>query len=337
MGPARHHPNKRESIIAIGLITVPLIVLIIIFNAQKGSDISRFGVRPSVTREPRAKKISDTTKPAAALTGLAPQGFEPFGPDESYDEENLYEKIDGKAPLYTESGFIKLYTQRYKNDKNDELIFELYIYDMDSAANAFSVYSIQRRADAIPIEDLPFAYRTENSLYLAQGRYYCELIGSSDSPKLLDALDFTATALAENLKDAGVLETPYLALFPKENLVPHSFILYLNGAFGFEDLTNTYSTKYKIGEQVITAFISKQPNSDTAENLADEYTQFLLDNGGEEIASPDTSVKYIDLFGSIEAVSAENSFVFGIHLANKRRTAETILTLIRENLAKEQR
>jgi hypothetical protein len=336
MSPVHHHPTRFESIIAIVLVAVPLIVLIIIFNTHKGADISRFGVQTPTTEKPQSKPMPAENESDIATADLAPKGFKPFGPGESYNEENLYEKIDGKAPLYTESGFVKLYTQRYVNEKDEQLTFELYIYDMDSAENAFSVYSIQRRADSTPIEDLPFAYRTENSLYLAHGRYYCELVGSSDSPVLLDALDSTAAALIENLTNAGDLEIPHLALFPAENLVPHTFILYLNGAFGFDELTNTFSAKYKIDDQTVTAFISKQSNSDAAENLADEYSQFLLDNGGDKIVSPDPSAKYFDLFGSIEAVSVENSYVFGIHQADDRKAAETILTLIRDNLSKEQ-
>ncbi len=336
MSPVYHHPTRLESIIAIVLVAVPLIVLIAIFNTNKGADISRFGVRTPIPEKPQSPGLLTEPESAIAMADLAPKGFKPFGPGESYNEENLYEKIDGKAPLYTESGFVKLYTQRYINEKDEQLTFELYIYDMDSVTNAFSVYSIQRRSDSTPIEDLPFAYRTENSLYLSHGRYYCELIGSSDSPVLLDALDFTATALVKNLKDAGVLDIPRLALFPAENLVPHTFILYLDGAFGFDDLTNTFSAKYKIDDQTVTAFLSKQSNSDAAKNLADEYAQFLLDNGGDKIASPDPSAKYFDLFGSIEAVSVENSYVFGIHQADERRAAETVLTLIRNDLAKEQ-
>ena len=336
MSPTQHHPTRLESIIAIVLVIVPLIVLIAIFNTNKGADISRFGVRTLTAEKSQSIPMLAEDESVIAMAELAPKGFEPLGSGESYNDENLYKKIDGKAPLYTESGFVKLYTQRYVNEKDEQLTFELYIYDMDSAENAFSVYSIQRRADGTPIEDLSFAYRTENSLYLVHGRYYCELVGSSDSPVLLDALDSTATTLIENLTNAGDLEIPHLALFPAENLVPHTFILYLNGAFGFDELTNTFSAKYEIDNQTVTAFISKQSNSGAAEKLDDEYTQFLLDNGADKITSLDPSAKYFDFFGSIEAVSVENSYVFGIHQADNRRAAETILTRIRDNLAKEQ-
>ncbi len=320
---------------AIVLIAVPLIVLIVIFNAQKSADISRFGIETPITEKPQSRGLLTDDEQPIDFAHLAPRGFAPFGPGESYVEETLYEKINGKAPLYTESGFVKLHTQRYVNVKDDELTFELCLYDMSSAANAFSVYSIQRRAQSSPVDDMPFAYRTQNSLYLALGRYYCELIGSSDSPLILDALDFIATTLVENLKDAGPVEIPQLALFPVENLTPNTFILYLNGAFGFDGLTNTFSAKYNLDGETITAFISKQPDGAVAKKLLDRYHQFLLDNGGEEIASSEPPAKYIDFYGGLEIVSVENSFVFGIHQAEDRTAARTILTLIRDRLIKE--
>jgi hypothetical protein len=331
----RRRPTRLESTIAIVLIAVPVIVLIVIFNLQQKPDISRFGIQTPITEKPQSRGLLTKDKSTIDLGLLAPQGFAPFGPGESYVEETLYEKINGKAPLYTESGFVKLHTQRYVNVKDEELTFELYLYDMSSAANAFSVYSIQRRAQSSPIVDMPFAYRTDNALYLTHGRYYCELIGSSDSPLILDALDFTATALVESLKDAGPIELPQLALFPTENLTPDTFILYLNGAFGFDGLTNTFSARYNINNETITAFISKQSNDAAAKKLLDRYHQFLLDNGGEEIASSELPAKYIDFYGSLEIASVENSFIFGIHQAEDRTAAETILALIRDRLMKE--
>jgi len=335
MSPARHQPTRLESIVAIALTAIPVIILVLIFTAHKTTDISRFGIQSSITEKPQSWGLLTEDKSAIDLAGLAPQGFKPFGHGESYDEETLYEKINGKAPLYTESGFVKLSTQRYVSEKNDELTFELYIYNMGSAANAFSVYSIQRRAESSPADGMPFAYRTENALYLADGRYYCELIGSSDSPLLLDAVDFTATALIENLKDAGPAEIPQLAIFPSQNLIPNTFILYLNGAFGFAGLTNTFSAKYKVNDETVTAFISKQPDPAAAKELADQYAEFVIVNGGEKIAPSDPAVKYIDFYGSLEIVSVEDSFVLGIHQADDRMAADIILALIRNSLAKE--
>ncbi|MHC4075407.1 MAG: DUF6599 family protein, partial [Planctomycetota bacterium] len=71
---------------------------------------------------------------------LLPQGYEKLSDVEIYDSDNLYEKINGKATLYTESGFRKLFTQRFANSLDKSLAAELYLYDMGEAKNAFSVY-----------------------------------------------------------------------------------------------------------------------------------------------------------------------------------------------------
>ncbi len=307
------------------LILIPTVVIVAIFLHQGKPDMSRFGIGPTVAEKTMDESVN-------GLAQLAPQRFEPFGPAESYDEESLYEKINGKAPLYTESGFQNLSTQRYINEKDENLTFELYLYDMGSAAGAFSVYSIQRRAESAPVGDMIFAYRTKNALYLAHGRYYCELVGSSESPVLLDAIDFTVISLIEILKDPGPVEIPELSLFPADGLIPNTFILYLNGAFGFDGLTNTFSAKYKINDETVTTFISRQSDSASASGLFSSYYKFLLDNGATEISSTEPDTKYVDFYGSLEAICAKGPFVFGIHQAEDRWAAQTILTRIRDNL-----
>ncbi|MFA5424388.1 MAG: DUF6599 family protein [Phycisphaerae bacterium] len=325
---AKRQPTRLESAIATALIAVPVIIILVIFVSQKNADISRFGITAEIAEKPQGQQGINPAELAP------PQGFEKFGPGEYYDQETLYEKIDGKAPLYLESGFVKLFTQRYVNGKNYELTYELYVYDMGLTGNAFSVYSVQRRAGSSP-GNLQFSYSTDNGLFLSYGKYYCEFIGSSDSPLLLDAIDFTANALIENLKDAGPVEIPQLDMFASQNLVPGSYILYLNSAYGFTGLTNTYSAKYKINGETVTAFISKQPDGSAAQKLAEQYVDFLIANGGEKIQSPDADTQYVDLYGSIEIVSVKDSFVYGIHQAEDKKAAENALALISEKLDEE--
>ena len=328
MSPAQHRPTRLESIVGIALVAVAAVILIVILASQRRTDISRFGMQPPITDTPQGKSTFD-------LAQLAPHGFKSFGPSESYNPETLYEKIDGKAPLYTESGFVKLSTQRYINEKNQELTFELYLYDMGTVENAFSVYSIQRRSESSPVDDMNFAYRTDNALYLAHGRYYCEFIGSSDSPLVLDALDFLATGIVENLKDAGPTEIPGLAFFATDHLIADTLMLYLNGAFGFDGLTDTFSAKYRVNDETVTAFITKQFDPAAAKRLLDRYYKFLIDNGAAEISSGDADVKYVDFYGSFELIAAVGPFLYGIHQAADLPAAETTLAIVREKLTKE--
>ena len=62
-----------------------------------------------------------------------------------YDSISLSDKINGKAELYLAAGFARLETQRFALTDNPGQWMERYLYDMGQHANAFSVFSAQRR------------------------------------------------------------------------------------------------------------------------------------------------------------------------------------------------
>jgi hypothetical protein len=187
-------------------------------------DMSRFGIGATTAELLTQKKTEE-----AALGSLAPSGFEALSETETYTAENLYEKINGKAPLYTESGFEKLFTQRFASRDRENLWMELFVYDMANIRNAFSVYSTQKRAG---VEMLSFAYprfhyKTGNGLYFVHGKYYVELVGSSKSTKLLGAMVEVTQKISSTLPadgNTGAFEAK-MALFPKGNIVPGSIKL----------------------------------------------------------------------------------------------------------------
>ncbi len=129
--------------------------------------------------------------------------FPPVGKAETYNTDNLYEKIDGKAPMYQEAGFVKLTTQRFAAKSNSELGFELYNYDMNNAKNAFSVYSRQKRADATDLSDLgasAFGYVAGNAICISLGKNYIEMIGSAESNELVDGMKGIAQKSGRQIK-----------------------------------------------------------------------------------------------------------------------------------------
>lgn len=138
MGSIRRSKSL-ESAISTFLIGLLVLIGIGVFLKQSDADMSRFG-------------ISQAVKPKSEIpfepSSLVPAGFETPSEVEIYVPENLYEKIDGKAPLYIESGFEKLFTQRFISKDDQALWMEIFIYDMGAVNNAFSIFSVQRRADA---------------------------------------------------------------------------------------------------------------------------------------------------------------------------------------------
>jgi hypothetical protein len=266
--------------------------------------------------------------------------FLTVGKAEMYDTDNLYEKIDGKAPMYQEAGFRQLTTQRYVSGKNSELGLELYQYDMGNTRNAFSVYSRQKRADAVDLNDLgppAFGYVSGNAICISQGKYYIEMIGSSESAELVDGMKSMVKTLAAKLPTSEKDKIVELGYFPNEGTVTGSWKLQLDNAFGFDGLTDTYSALYKAGDKTVSIFFSRRKNAEEAKAVAKNYNDFLITNGAkvssidsETLKSAGASV--LDFYGNTEIVFSAGVFVGGVHEADNKEAAEKAAEILSERL-----
>lgn len=315
MGSVPGRAKHLESVISICLLVILFLIGAVIFVKQSNYDMSRFGISTAVI--PKLEIPFE-------LSSLAPAGFETLSKAEVYIAENLYEKINGKAPLYIESGFEELSTQRFVSIDDQSLWMELYAYDMGAVKNAFSVYSVQRRADSEAFASMQFGYKSGNALYFVHGKYYIEIVGSAESSELFRAIAEVARKIQANLAIDHDAEVAELALFPQEDLVLGSIKLYLANAFGFERLTNTFTAKYRVGNETITAFLSKQADSKDAEAIAESYRNFLIENGAVAKSTTKRVLegKVMDFYGTTEIVFTVGPFVAGIHEAENQQTAE---------------
>jgi len=313
--------KRLESAIGICILAILFLIGLGIFIKQFDYDMSQFGI--DTTAAPKFEIPFE-------LSSLVPAGFETPSKAEVYNPENLYEKINGKAPLYTESGFEELSTQRFVSISDQNLWMELFVYDMATVRNAFSVYSVQRRAEAELFPPMRFAYKTSNAIYFVHGKYYIELVGSSESAELFRATAEVARKIRANLVVDYDTEIAELALFPQEDLVWESIKLYPANAFGFEGLTDTFSAQYKLGSDTITAFLSSRTDPQEAQLIAKSYYNFLIDNSGAA-KQPDNKIlrgKIVDFYDTTEIVFAIGSFVSGVHEAENQQAAEKLAEIL---------
>jgi hypothetical protein len=256
--------------------------------------------------------------------------FTSVGKAETYNNDNLYEKIDGKAPMYQEAGFVKLDTQRFAAKSNSEIGFELYTYDMNNAKNAFSVYSRQKRADATDLSDLgasAFGYVAGNAICISLGKNYIEMIGSAESNELVDGMKGIAKDLSAKFKPTDKDKITELGYFPTQGTVAGTWKLQIDNAFGFDGLTDTYSAQYKVGDKTVSIFLSKRKNTDEAKTVAKNYYDFLITNGAKALTVDSEILKsaggsVVDFYGSFEMVFSTGVFVGGVHEANDKQAAE---------------
>jgi len=325
MGSIPGRAKRLEFAISICLLAVLLLIAVGVFLKQFDYDMSRFGIETTTTGLSLGK----------ILDSIIPDGYQKLSEIEAYNSENLYEKINGKAPLYINAGFTKLSTQRFVSQADESLVMELYIFDMARARNAFSVYSVQKRPEVENLPDMQFAYKTSNAFYLAHGEYYIELIGFSESDELLAAMAEVTRKIQTSLAihdNTGIPEIEYL---PKDNLVPGSIKLYLASAFGFKELTDIFAAGYELNGETITAFLSKRPGPTDAEAVAESYRSFLIENGAtaRKAANKTLEGKVFDFYDTTEIVLSTGPFVVGIHEAENQQSAENLAVMLVNKLS----
>ena len=326
--------NKTKPIeTAISLFILAILVLIAwtVVAIQYDHDMGKFGI---ITDAPIDTTQGQQSTEMEFISKLMPKGFKNISKEEIYNAENLYEKINGKAPLYTENGFKSLICQRFTSLSDENLIFEVYLFEMDTARNAFAVYSVQKRAGATDIACESFCYKTDNSVYFCSGRFYCEMVGFVQSPDLVKAMeDAAVNFISGNKSDTQIEE---LELFPKENFIAGSVKFYPSDAFGYDGFKDIFSCHYEIQGERLTAFLSKSQTATQAKEMADGYFKFVTDNGGtvKKAQNEILNGKVVDFYDTTEIIFSVGNFMGGIHEAEDQQAAENIAKNLLENLNK---
>jgi hypothetical protein len=191
-----------------------LAVLVALLGVVYWLYLTQFNLSPALTQRPAPMphaKASGTIKAFTApkgidLAALAGDRLRPISEPEYFTPDTLYHKINGKADLYLQAGFKSLTAQRLALKGKDELWCELLLYEQANSEQAFAVYSQQRRPGARQLEYHQKGYRSQNALYLTQGKYYLEMVAASPSPELKVALDQVARAFIKS--QGGKLKEP---------------------------------------------------------------------------------------------------------------------------------
>ena len=257
---------------------------------------------------------------------LFPSGQAPLGALETFDAADLSDKINGKAELYLTAGFIRLHSQRFEDKTAGDVWMEVFVYDMQSTQNAFSVFSAQRREDAQTISIGQYAYQTQNALFFVHGPFYVEIIASEVSATIIQSMrSFAEAFIAQHPFEA----TPAIAekqLFPEDGLVQDSIALVSADAFGYDHFDQIFTATYRLKKAELMAYISHRKTAQEAEELASGYYEFLTAFGGEtaEFDLPIESAKMIYILDSYEIVFSHGSYLAGVRESAEKQPAREL-------------
>jgi hypothetical protein len=323
-------PEKVETLVG-SLILLALIGISAgVFIKQSRYDEKVFAV--ALSSDASSPKTLATGSSTPDLQAYLPDGMVILTPVETFGPESLSEKIDGKAELYLSAGFLNLHSQRFAEAARPDRWLEVFVYDMGSMRNAFSVFSTQRREDAADVDFTPFAYRAPNALFFLQGQYYVEVIAASD--QMAEAmLAIGESFIRKNPSSAEAISE--VTLFPKPSLVPGSVALLAENVFGFSGFNNAFVARYNMSGNELTAFLSHRQSAQEAKDLALAYHQFLVENGGVDVATNAAipEGRLVMILDAFELVFVQESYLAGVHEAESKDLAEQLALELRNSLA----
>ncbi len=266
-----------------------------------------------------------------------PDGFDFMGAVEFYDADNLYEKIDGKAEMYLPAGFVFLTSRRIVSASDSASWFEVYVYDMNSAGGAFSVYSAQKRPESVELSYGDFACRTDDAVFFVSGQYYVEMIASQANDELLEAMSQLARLIVRQTAAKGNTEIPELVLFGRASLNSESVKLISENAFGSGELKNIFLSRSRINGQQVKFFLARKDSDELAAKQALDYYRFLIENGAvaKQAESEIENFKVVDFYGDTEIVFSVGLYFAGVHQGDDFALSVKAAEILAEQLKKE--
>jgi hypothetical protein len=120
---------------------------------------------------------------------------------ETFNADNLYEKIDGRAESFIQYGVKGMAYTFYHptGDPSNEL--QLYVFEMADSLKALGKYGSEKPEEFQTVAVGDAGYTSAGSLLFYLGRYYIQIVSTKDDPK------FAAFALALAKRVAGEQKT----------------------------------------------------------------------------------------------------------------------------------
>ena len=188
--------------------------------AGSGSGLAPAELQVELSAVPEPQKAIASMLP---LTGLPTEwtvGKSGQRYTETFNAENLYEKIDGRAESFLQYGVKGMAYTFYHpaGDASNEL--QLYIYEMDNPLKALGKYGSEKPDDAkvTPIGDE--GYTAAGSTLFYAGKYYIQIVSTKDDPKFAAFALELAKRVAARQKAGGGSPSPTVAQAPAPSSTP---------------------------------------------------------------------------------------------------------------------
>ena len=197
------------------------------------------------------------------------EGWEISESVEVFDAENLFNRINGAAPLFIENNFQEMTSLEYL--KNDDYI-TIQAYRHATPEDAFGMYTSERSDGLEHFRIGGEAQGNKESIYFFAGNIYVKMWGNSSEDISL-ILQTIAKKFADNISPNADYP-PIIKAFPDNGKIPYSESYITSNFIGHTFLNGVFNVKYKKNEQSFTAFVIDAKTNDNAKDIISKYLKF---------------------------------------------------------------
>ncbi len=189
---------------------------------------------------------------------------------EIFNPDNLFDRINGAAPLYIENNFREMTQLEYT--RGDDYI-SIQAYRHATPEDAFGMYASERSPDLKFFSIGGEAQGDDSGIFFFAGNIYVKM-WSSASENVFATMESIAAGLANRI-DPAAAYPPIIRALPKENMVPHTEAYITANYIGHTFLNAVYMAKYKQGNKPYQVFIVDAGKSGgNARDVLDKYFTF---------------------------------------------------------------
>lgn len=288
--------------------------------------------------------VPEPQKPLAALVPLSdlPAGWT-LGKSgdkyiESFNAENLFEKIDGRAESfiqYSVKGMAYTYYHPTGDESNE---LQLYIFQMGDTLKCLGKYGSEKPEEAKVIQLGTEGYTSSGSTFFHQGPYYIQIVSTQDDAKFAAfALDI-AKRIADKIPAAPAAGT---GSGGSDKATPEAIFAQLpagpgksgpkfvpEDVFGYSFLSNVFMADYQDGELTWQGFLRPYKTPAEAKAVFEQYVTSAKKDGADvkkiEAEGAEQIVVSANV-GLIDAIFLKGNTVGGVNGATDAKRAESFV------------
>ncbi|MDR0824102.1 MAG: hypothetical protein LBN74_03345 [Prevotella sp.] len=244
---------------------------------------------------------------------------------EIFNPDNLFDRIDGAAPLFIENNFREMTSMEYT--KGDDYI-TIQAYRHATPEDAFGMYAAERSPD---LTFYPFAAEAQGDdggVFFVSGSVYVKM-WSSSSDNVGDVLRKVAEELAEKI-DPDSEYPAIVKVFPDEGKVIHSEAYVTSNYIGHEFLNAVYTAKYGQTDKSFQLFVIDGKTKDGAKEILTKYFTFTK----QPVDFEEGELTITDKYNGNIPVIWKGQYIIGLYSENGDtiKDADVLLNKIAENL-----